>query len=1267
MEWTEEQRKIIDLRDRNILVAAAAGSGKTAVLVERILSLVTDPDNPVDIDRLLVVTFTNAAAGQMKERIGKRLAELTEQRSQDENLRRQADLLPHAKIMTIDSFCLYVAKNYFSFLDLDPDFRIGDEGELKLLRESVMEELLEDAYREASPDFLLFVDCYAEGKGDAGIQEYIERLYQSAQGYPEPEKQLEYWRRQLEADSEETLARTGWMQCLMADIHLEAQEMVSRYDAAIEVCLEPDGPYYYEEMFRSDRKFARGLAEAADYGTAAGILAELKEKGAFVRKPSKKDPAVSEEKKQFLSALRDEMKKELQNLGRQYDLGDMETVLSDIAGVRRPLMELIRLASEYGHRFAEAKREKNLADFGDVEHFAYRILMEEDENGERTRPTSAALEMSRNFYEIMIDEYQDSNRIQEAILTSVSKERAGRPNIFLVGDVKQSIYKFRLARPELFMEKYASYTEGDSLYQKIDLHRNFRSRQEVLRSVNFLFGQLMEEKLGGITYDEAAALIPGRCFSDEESAGDFDTEILFMDSGKERGEDTGLAEYQAKELEARAVAKRIRELVDPDHGQMVCDRENGGLRRAGYGDIVILLRTVSGWAEVFSECLEAEGIPAHSQSRTGYFTAREVQCVLDLLRIIDNPMQDIPLASVMLSPIGNFTSEELARLTAAFRQDLASGEARGLYGALQFCLKEQGENGTSGELYEKTARFDAMIRDFREKAVYMRLHRLLHYILEQTDYIYLLSSMPGGRLRAANIEMLIKRAVDYETTSYQGVFQFVRYIENLQKYSVDYGEASPAGGRQDAVRIVSIHKSKGLEYPIVILAGTGKSFNQADSRGKILFHPDLGISADYVSAEDRLRAATLPKKVFQRQLKLENLGEELRVLYVALTRAEEKLIIAGTDRYLETKLTKWNRLRLEKGNTIPYSEIAGASSCLDWVLMALARSRVYGEILEERGITPPVFHALYQEEVPIRFQVQTPEGLVRHETIRQASGQLRRQQLLDWEARGERGENDPVFRQLSYSYPFPEAVSAPRKFSVSALKERYGAPRTAESEVVSGTDLFPEETALREAEIPGDEAAEEKPERSYPRFLKGEAPLSGAERGTAYHRLLELLSFAAGPDDVEKEVRRLEQEGLLPAGTETRLNLKKVRNFLASPLGRRMAEGEKNGTLKKEQQFVMGMPAGEIGPEYGAEAIAGEQILVQGIIDAWFEEADGLVLVDYKTDRADPREGKAAEERLAGRYRPQFDYYQRALERSTGKPVKERYLYSFALERAIRL
>ena len=1266
MKWTPKQEQIIGLRNRNLLVAAAAGSGKTAVLVERIMSIITDPETPADIDHLLIVTFTRAAAGQMRERIGRRLSELMEERPEDRNLRRQEALLPRAKIMTIDSFCLYVTKNYFNVLGIDPEFRIGDRGELTLLQEDVMEALLEAQYEAEDPAFLDFVNRYAGGKGDEGIAELISRLYTFADAYPDPEEQLALWRQGVQASGAEV-----WTRFLLEMVHGEAESFLRRYEALRDMSLE-EGMEPYAAMFESDAALAKKLRQTKTYGELRQVLELLPKKGAFMTQPRlKKTLLYDEKKREFLSECRKNLKKSMVKLAEAYDLGEEAQLEADLAGTAAPMEELLRLAGAFREAYGKAKEERNVMDFHDVAHAALRILTEKGEDGVR-HPSQAAKELRDSFYEIMIDEYQDSNRIQEEILTGISGISEGRPNIFMVGDVKQSIYKFRQARPELFMEKYETYTETDSAYQKVDLHQNFRSRREVLETANFFFGQLMEKKLGGITYDDAAALVPGREFpagaeheEAERGSRDYRTELLFFDTAKAKELDPELEAYSGRELEAKLLIGKIRELTDPETGLWITDREHGGERIASYGDITVLLRTVEGWAETFVDQFMEAGIPAYAQTQTGYFSAKEVCTLLNLLKILDNPMQDIPLAAVLTSPIGAFTPEELAKMKAAFNRDITEPDSRGLYGALRYYAGEredtpeeaqnqdsdkpqsdgQSRNGKTGgqledsELRAKAAGFLNLLRDFREKAVYLRLHQLLRYILETTGYGRILAAMPGGKIRTANVEMLMKRAIDYEATSYHGVFQFVRYIEKLRKYEVDFGEASPVGEGEDAVRITSIHKSKGLEYPIVILAGTGKRFNQKDSEGQVMLHPELGIGAEYMDPETRLRAPTVARQVLKTRLRLDNLGEELRVLYVAMTRAEEKLIITGTDHLLGSKLTKWQSLLFEQEQALPFQAVSAGTSYLEWLLMAMLRSRAYDTVYEYLETDTPVHHSLTAEAVPLTLRFGTTEELVRDEVGRQTENRFLKEQLLHWKKPA--GQAEQAAKQLAWQYPHQAAVGAPRKFSVSELKTEH----------------------MEELSVELTPASEQEAEALVPRFLEETEGLTGAARGTAYHRLMELLPFTAGSStgEIRAAVEALERRGLLPEHTAEQINLGRISHFLKTSIGRRMTEGEKTGTLKKEQQFVMGIPAEELGEEY--KALSGETVLIQGIIDAWFEEPDGLVIVDYKTDRVKELEDPEGE--LIRRYQVQLDYYARALHAATGKPVKQRYLYSFSLGKEI--
>lgn len=1231
--WTEEQKKVIELRGRNILVAAAAGSGKTAVLVERILSRITDAKEPLDVDELLVVTFTKAAAAQMRERIGQALRERLREEPENVHLQRQLTLLHYAQITTIDSFCLHVLRSHFDELDLDPDFRIGDEGELRLIRGDLLERLMNDLYEEGDEAFLYLVETMAAGKGDEGIGELIERLYFFVNAYPFPEKTLRQWG--AEEDSQ-------WLECLFAQLRREAGERMRQYDQAIRLCMEADGPSAYETMFQSDRQLAEAVWRAGDYDSLQAALENM----VFVRKPVIRDKMVDAEKKERLSAFRDESKKAMQKWKEQYSFPEKEEMLRQLSESRRPLRTLCQVTEEFCRRFTAYKREKHLVDFSDLEHLALRILVTEEEG--QIVSSAVARQMQGAYREVMIDEYQDSNLVQELLLSSVAGHWVGRPNQFMVGDVKQSIYKFRMARPEIFMEKYAAFTSEDSENQKIDLHQNFRSRPQVLEAANFVFRRIMAKPLGGIDYDDANALYPGAVFAVEESgeaeeneetegsrateesggaetdaqAHDYTAELLLVDLA----EDGVPEEMNAKEAEAKAIAGRILRLTDEKDGLRIWDKEKKGYRTARYGDIVILLRTFSGWAETFVNILLNAGIPAFAQSASGYFTALEVQTVLNCLRILDNPMQDIPLAAVLHSPIGGFSSEELAVLKAEFTKAGSPGGIRGLYGACLYAAGRRGTEEPSSALCEKTAAFLDKLSVLRGQAVYLPLHELLQRVYDDTGYYELVSVMPDGGVRRANLDMLMEKAVAYESTSYYGLFDFVRYIEKLYKYDVDFGEAAPEGENSDTVRITTIHKSKGLEYPIVFVAGMGKTFNRQDSRSRILLHPDLGLAADYVDIENRLRTATLKKRVVAEQLMRDNLGEELRVLYVAMTRAKEKLILCGADKALQKKLEKQRLISEGLGSALPSFQIAAANSYLDWLLLCLNQTDA-----PIRSVTVP-FHELVWDEV---------ENQVRRQNTRE--------QLENWDVTVEYDPQarEEIEKRLRFRYPCREEESLPVKLSVSELKH------AAMEEDAQSCRLV--------------EAADE--EEQLPRFMQEtQAAVSGASRGTAYHKVLERMDFArllawseaGGQEELKRQLEAWCADGILTQAEKEAVSGERLLHMAQSPSVRRMAQADERGQLYREKPFVMGIPACEVYPGHTSK----ELVVIQGIIDVYWQEGEALYLLDYKTDRVGRQDG---EEVLRCRYQAQLDYYARALEQATGLAVREKVLYSFALGREIRL
>lgn len=1226
MTWTEEQKQVIESRNRNLLVSAAAGSGKTAVLVERIIRMITDRSAPVDIDRLLVMTFTRAAAAEMKERIGAALEKRLEESPGDENLERQSTLLNHARITTIDSFCLSLLREHFNELDLDPGFRTGDEGELMLLQADVMKELLEDCYEKGEERFLRFSDTYSSGRSDRSLEDYILQVWHFSQSSPWPEEWISRCRDELDREKGTSgLDGTEWMRFLLKDVRQQAEEYAGQLEEAIFTAEEEDGPQAYLPMLREDLNTVRSLEKAETYDAFCRIM----EAPMFGRLAAVRGKQTDADKKEYVSAIRKRVKDGIRKMKDLYMPGPEEEILSDLAASREPVEVLLELAEEFSRRYQEAKKEKNLIDFYDMEHFALKILTGGSADHS---PGPAADELSRFYEEILVDEYQDSNLVQEMLIRYLSRERYGTPNVFMVGDVKQSIYKFRLAKPELFLEKYESYPKEEGLFQKIELHRNFRSRPEVLNSVNDLFRGIMTKNLGNIAYTEDAALYPGASFPDMEGGRNPETELLLMNTGDSffAGLDEERADYTAKEAEARLIASRIRELTDPERGMKLWDSGTGTWRPLRKKDVVVLLRSMSGWAEEFLSVFSSEGIPAFAESRTGYFSAIEVETVLNMLALVDNPMQDIPLAGVLRSPMAGMTDREISSVMAAFRRNPEKGQDRGLYGAVRYYLSLKKEN----EAGRKLEIFWARLEKLRREAAGLPVHELLYRIFQVTGYYDYVSVMPAGKARQANLNMLVEKAAAYEKTSYQGLFDFIRYIEKLKKYDTDFGEAARFGENEDAVRIMSIHKSKGLEFPVVFLAGAGKNFNRQDTRGKLLIDDELGIGTDYFDTERKLRAPTLKKNVLSRRMGLESLGEELRILYVAMTRAREKLIVTASDRYLENRMEKWRNLP-EGSGPLPFTFLSSAGSCLEWFLMAASgtKNSIRTELVRAED--------LLKEEV--RFQEEKADlrmflRMLREEAENgKADGEK--------ELRGKTEQEEKLRRQrfLEFCYPHEADRTLHAKLSVSELKERGQFADDAES------DFLPE--------IPRTEREQEKGPAAPG---KKDSGAGGAFRGTAFHRALELLDFsdAETPEDVRRQLEELGRQGRMDREALKLVNPDRIFRFMQSDLAARMRKADRNGNLFRERQFVIGIPAREMD-----EADSDELVLIQGIVDAWFREEDGIVLVDYKTDRV-PGDGESV---LLKRYRTQMIYYARALSQITGSRVKEAVIYSLSLQKEIRV
>ena len=962
------------------------------------------------------------------------------------------------------------------------------------------------------------------------------------------------------------------------------------------------------------------------------------------------------------------------------------------------LEEVVRLTKQFADEFAAAKRRKNLVDFHDVEHFALQILV--DEETEKAKKT--AEEFRDTFEEIMIDEYQDSNEVQETLLCSISREERGENNIFMVGDVKQSIYRFRLARPELFMKKYDSYSLEESTTQRIDLHKNFRSREEVLTCTNDIFYKIMARSLGNVEYDAEAALYPGASYpampvqenpvgekaaEDEKVSGKqingFTPEILLADSNDELLEDTDFSDK--KTLEAKMVAEKIRHLMKT---QPVTDKATGELRMAHYSDIVILLRSLSGWADSLVEVLNGNGIPAHTVSSTGYFSTVEVQTVLSMLRLLDNPRQDIPMAAVLRSPMAGLTDEELAVLrledgSVPFHEAVLE-LAEGLYeedGQKEISnpeadqkqgknADEKPENHIESTAHQKLLEFYKKYRQLRQLVPDTPIHELIEIILCETGYGHYVAAMPAGNRRTANLNMLLEKAAAYEKTSYKGLFHFVRYIDELQKYDVDFGEADMVGENEDVVRIMSIHKSKGLEFPIVIVSGMGKNFNKQDTRSKMVLHPELGIGLDYMDGKKRIKSPTIAKKAIAKQIDLENLGEELRVLYVALTRAKEKLILTGTLKDAPEKLEFFRQqaaLYAHSSDTtaIPYLTRESAAGYLDWILPAVLS---YGDKYPVRIVEAA---ELVLDEVENQLE--------QNENLTERIGEI---EAADTQLVGQ------LKQRFSQRYPYQTDILRKNKYSVSELKHR-AMREKFEAEQEETVPAFLEEPVT--PTIPLFIQRQEKITPDQNVSGQGVQVNRGALRGTAVHRVMECYDFTS-EKSVQEQMDAMEKEEKITADMRTLVKERIVADFVSSETGKRMALAQRMGALYREKPFVMGFTEEELeryGFGAGAQMIENEAqtenaqqeimsenvsqenhmheedlTLIQGIIDVFWIEDDGITVLDYKTDRVD-----TAQE-LIDRYATQLKLYADALERvfATRKlKVKEILIYSFRLEKLISI
>ena len=1248
-KWTDEQLSAIKTRNCNLLVAAAAGSGKTAVLVERIIRIITNKDNPVDIDKLLVVTFTNAAAAEMRERIAAAISKALDKEPTSKNLQKQLTLLNRANITTMHSFCLDVIKNNFHKIDLDPSFRIGDQTEGILIKDEVIETLFEEKYDQEDTEFTSLVEAFSTYKNDDNLKELIINMYNFIMSGPWPENWLKENAEAFNIETMEELNNSKWVLVLKNSIKVEIEGYIKMLEKAIEIINLTDGLEPYLETFSNELYSIKNAYNSIDCGLD-DIYSSLCSISFGRLKSIKKDKVSDENAQNTVKSIRDDIKKKISELINNIFSVTPEEMLINIKGAYPTIKKLTEIVLEFGEKFSQKKKEKNILDFNDLEHLCLKILSDKDENG-NIIPSKTAIEFKNLFDEVLVDEYQDSNNVQETIIELVSRRKDEFPNVFMVGDVKQSIYRFRQAKPELFMEKYINYTLEESNNRKIQLYKNFRSRKEVIDGVNYIFKEIMSETVGELEYIDEEALNLGASYENSEDenvilGGPIEVNIIEKsieesDLNKEKldEEDFENEEIEGVNLEGKIVAKRIKELMTTTGNNVfkVLDKETGEYRPIKYKDIVILLRATKNWSESLLDELGQEGIPAYADTGSGYFESIEIRTIMSLLRVIDNPMQDVPVIAVLKSPIMGFSAEDLSIIRLKnkekyFYENIAD-------------IAEENICDISEELITRCKGFLEKLEIWRNKAIYMPIDEFIWYLYMDTAYYGYVGAMPNGVLRQANLKILFQRAKQFEQTSFKGLFNFINFINKLTKSSGDMGSAKILGENEDVVRIMSIHKSKGLEFPVVFLCGTGKQFNLMDLNKNILYHDELGFGPDFVDLEKRVSIGTIAKEAIKKKMKLETLSEEVRILYVACTRAKEKLIITGTVNNIQKSIEKWISSASLDYNLILPSEILKGKSYLDWIGMSLCQHND-GKILREKIAVSNEISKDDNSKWDIKLWKRS-DIVVNNEDDKLEEEKEVKLSILEEEY--DKDVYGEVDKRLSYKYPLKESTKLKSNISVSDLKKR-------NSEFID-----------QHVESINTEDVESKNKRTVitPKFLQEEKGLTAAEKGTAVHFVMKKIDLdkVSSINEIKDQIQYLYENDFILEEEMKAVNPSKILNFFKSDLGKMMIELHKEGKkIYRELPFYTEISSVNIDNTL-SEEYENEKVRLQGIIDCFFEYNGESILLDYKTDYV----SRDNEQELKKKYIKQLDYYSDAVFKITGKKVSKRYLYSFYLEKVIEI
>ena len=1195
VKWTEEQSQAISEKGSNILVAAAAGSGKTAVLVERIINKIIKEE--IDIDKLLVVTFTNAAASEMRERILNAIYKKIEEEPNNVRLQKQITLLNKSNICTIHSFCLDVIRNNFYEIDISPNFRIGDTAEIELLKEEVLEELFEELYIKEDEGFLRLLEMYTSYKEDTPLKDIVKGIYNFIQSAPFPEEWLNEKVELLNINAENIdFADTIWGRIIINNYNKNINECILGLKNIKE---ELSGNDELEKFYQVIRLDIENLETLSKNINSWDKSYELAKRFSFGRWPSSKK--INPEMTVEIKKKRDLINKKFKDLKDDIFKFTSKEAIDDLLDMYDILKIIQNIVLRYTEKYKQAKVERNIIDFNDIEHLALKILIKKEDG--KYLPTDVAKKYQDKFEEIAIDEYQDSNMVQEYILTSISKGN----NIFMVGDVKQSIYKFRQAMPELFLHKYEEYKlkkdkkEEDNL--KIQLFKNFRSRKNILDTTNIIFQEIMSKELGDVEYNEEEYLNLGANYeepnkTDIDFAGKTEIDIIDLQNNSEESDENNVEDEHIENsiLEARYVAQKINKLINSNY--YVFDKKEG-YRKITYKDIVILLRSTTELSPIYEKEISDLGMPVYSETSSEYLNSVEIQTIMSVLKIIDNPMQDIPLVTVMRSMIGGFTDNDLIEIRLADK-----------YGNFyESIIKSRIQ--VNKELQEKIDSFLKMIESWREESEFLELDELIWKIYMDTGYYNYVGLMQNGKLRQANLKMLFERAKQYQSASFKGVFNFINFIDKLKLRNNDLGAAKIIGENEDVIRIMSIHKSKGLEFPVVFLCSTGKKFNLKDLNEKILIHQELGFGPNYEDSKLKIEYPTLAKEAIKIQSKKESISEEMRVLYVALTRAKEKLFITGIEKDLQKSIDKKKselKIYLKEDKTkINPQLLERYRSYLDWIELVYLKDTVKNSDIFE-------FNIIHKKDILNSANDTENDKNDIFEKIKQ---------------RKTSKENIKKIKEIvEWEYRYKDSIEIPTELSVSKIKEL------------------------------SKKKEDYKASLKRPNFVTEKTELSPAEKGTIMHLCLQKLDYKKdyNLEKIKELIENLvKKEILLPKEAEG-VDYKKILAFISSDIWKEIKEAKE---VEQEKPFYLNIKAKEI---YNNNS--NDEILVQGIIDLYYITKDNeLVLVDYKTDYVKNNN----EQILKDKYNVQLEIYKRALEKALNREVNRVYIYSTYLNKEIEI